>query len=208
MSELYIAGGRTCKRIFRKPELTAERFVANPYGKPGQRMYRTGDLVKWRSDGVLEYMNRADHQIKIRGFRIELAEIEMVLQRHENISKQWLWYEKIVQMINESLRILLPKRRKRFIFQKSRSYVSESLANYMVPSAFVLLEELPLTPNGKIDRKKLPAPDFNGMNNERVARNPKEEILCHLFAEVLGVSRISIDDNFFEMVDIRFLHRV
>lgn len=80
-----------------------------------------------------------------------------------------------------------------------RSYVSESLANYMMPAAFVLLEELPLTPNGKVDRKKLPAPDYNGMNNERVARNPKEEILCDLFAEVLGVSRISIDDNFFEM---------
>ena len=162
-------------------------------------MYRTGDLVKWRNDGVLEYVSRADHQIKIRGFRIELAESEMVVQRHEKLSKQWLWYEKTVQMINESLRISLPKRRKRFILQKFVLMFPESLANYMMPAAFVLLEELPLTPNGKVDRKKLPAPDYNGMNNERVARNPKEEILCDLFAEVLGVSRISIDDNFFEM---------
>ena len=162
-------------------------------------MYRTGDLVKWRSDGVLEYMNRADHQIKIRGFRIELAEIEMVIQRHENVKEAVVMVREDRPNDKRIIAYIVAKEKEMINLAEIRSYVSESLANYMVPSAFVLLEELPLTPNGKVDRKKLPAPDFNGMNNERVARNPKEEILCHLFAEVLSVSRISIDDNFFEM---------
>ncbi len=199
IGELYIAGEGLASGYLGKPELTAERFVANPYGKPGQRMYRTGDLVKWRSDGVLEYMNRADHQIKIRGFRIELAEIEMVIQRHENVKEAVVMVREDRPNDKRIIAYIVAKDKEMINLAEIRSYVSESLANYMVPSAFVLLEELPLTPNGKVDRKKLPAPDFNGMNNERVARNPKEEILCHLFAEVLSVSRISIDDNFFEM---------
>ncbi|RAT01213.1 non-ribosomal peptide synthetase, partial [Bacillus cereus] len=199
IGELYIAGEGLASGYLGKPELTAERFVANPYGKPGQRMYRTGDLVKWRSDGVLEYMNRADHQIKIRGFRIELAEIEMVIQRHENVKQAVVMVREDRPNDKRIIAYIVAEEKETINLSEIRSYVSESLANYMVPSVFVLLEELPLTPNGKVNRKKLPAPDFNGMNNERVARNPKEEILCHLFAEVLGVSRISIDDNFFEM---------
>ena len=162
-------------------------------------MYRTGDLVKWRSDGALEYISRADHQIKIRGFRIELAEIETVLQRHENIQQAVVMVREDRPNDKRIIAYIVAEEKELINLSEIRSYVSESLANYMIPSAFVVLEELPLTPNGKVDRKKLPAPDFNGMNNERVARNPKEEILCDLFAEVLGVSRISIDDNFFEM---------
>ena len=184
---------------FGKPELTAERFVANPYGESGKRMYRTGDLVKWRSDGALEYISRADHQIKIRGFRIELAEIETVLQRHENIQQAVVMVREDRANDKRIIAYIVAEEKEPINLSEIRSYVSKSLANYMIPSTFVVLEVLPLTPNGKVDRKKLPAPDFNGMNNERVARNPKEEILCDLFAEVLGVSRISIDDNFFEM---------
>lgn len=199
IGELYIAGEGLANGYLGKPELTAERFVANPYGKPGQRMYRTGDLVKWRNDGVLEYVSRADHQIKIRGFRIELAEIEMVVQRHEKIKQAVVMVREDRPNDKRIIAYIVAKEKETIHLAEIRSYVSESLANYMMPAAFVLLEELPLTPNGKVDRKKLPAPDYNGMNNERVARNPKEEILCDLFAEVLGVSRISIDDNFFEM---------
>ena len=199
IGELYIAGEGLANGYLGKPELTAERFVANPYGKPGKRMYRTGDLVKWRHDGVLEYMSRADHQIKIRGFRIELAEIEMVLQRHENVKQAVVIVREDRPNDKRIIAYIIVEEKETINLTEIRSYVSESLANYMVPSAFVLLEELPLTPNGKVDRKKLPAPDFNGTNNERVARNPKEEILCDLFAEVLGVSHISIDDNFFEI---------
>ncbi|UOB81277.1 non-ribosomal peptide synthetase DhbF [Bacillus sp. ZJS3] len=199
IGELYIAGEGLASGYLGKTELTAERFVANPYGERGQRMYRTGDLVKWRNDGVLEYVSRADHQIKIRGFRIELAEIEMVLQRHENIKQAVVMVREDRPNDKRIIAYIVAEEKETINLSEIRSYVSESLANYMVPSAFVLLEELPLTPNGKVDRKKLPAPDFNEMNKERVARNPKEEILCDLFAEVLGVSRISIDDNFFEM---------
>ncbi|MGN5649109.1 amino acid adenylation domain-containing protein [Bacillus sp. Brlt_9] len=199
IGELYIAGEGLASGYLGKTELTAERFVANPYGEQGERMYRTGDLVKWRNDGVLEYVSRADHQIKIRGFRIELAEIETVLQRHEIIKQAVVMVREDRPNDKRIIAYIVAKEKEMINLSEIRSFVSESLANYMVPSAFVLLEELPLTPNGKVDRKKLPAPDFNEMNKERVARNPKEEILCDLFAEVLGVSRISIDDNFFEM---------
>ena len=199
IGELYIAGEGLASGYLGKPELTAERFIANPYGESGKRMYRTGDLVKWRSDGALEYISRADHQIKIRGFRIELAEIETVLQRHKNIQQAIVMVREDRPNDKRIIAYIVAEEKEPINLSEIRSYVSESLANYMIPSAFVVLEELPLTPNGKVDRKKLPAPDFNGMHNERVARNPKEEILCDLFAEVLGVSRISIDDNFFEM---------
>lgn len=199
IGELYIAGEGLANGYLGKPELTAERFVANPYGEPGKRMYRTGDLVKWRNDGVLEYVSRADHQIKIRGFRIELAEIEMVLQRHENVKQAVVMVREDRPNDKRIIAYIVAEGKEQIDLAEIRSYVSESLANYMVPSAFVVLEELQLTPNGKVDRKKLPAPDFNEMNKDRVARNPKEEILCDLFAEILGVSRISIDDNFFEM---------
>nr|MCX3330483.1 hypothetical protein [Bacillus pacificus] len=133
---------------------------ADPYGKPGKRMYRTGDLVKWRNDGVLEYMNRADHQIKIRGFRIELAEIEMVLQRHEYIQQAVVMVREDRPNDKRIIAYIVAEGSEGINLSEIRSYVSESLANYMVPSAFVVLEELPLTPNGKVDRKKLPAPDF------------------------------------------------
>ena len=138
-------------------------------------MYRTGDLVKWRHDGVLEYMSRADHQIKIRGFRIELAEIEMVLQRHENVKQAVVIVREDRPNDKRIIAYIVVEEKEAINLTEIRSYVSESLANYMVPSAFVLLEELPLTPNGKVDRKKLPAPDFNGTNNERVARNRKKK---------------------------------
>ena len=138
-----------------KPALTAERFVANPYGKAGARMYRTGDLVKWRKDGVLEYISRADHQIKIRGFRIELAEIETVLQRHENIQQAVVMVKEDRPNDKRIIAYIVAEEKEMIHLSEIRSYVSESLANYMVPSAFVVLEELPLTPNGKVDKKEI-----------------------------------------------------
>ncbi|KEK23981.1 amino acid adenylation domain-containing protein [Bacillus gaemokensis] len=199
IGELYIAGTGLANGYLGRPELTAERFVANPFGTPGTRMYRTGDLVKWRKDGSLDYVSRADHQIKIRGFRIELSEVEAVLHQHPRI-------EQVVVIVREDrpgdkrlVAYIVPHAEGIIDSTEVRTYAAESLPGYMIPSAIMMLSELPMTPNGKINRKALPAPDFNLLVSERVARNPKEEILCDLFAEVLSLARIGIDDNFFEI---------
>ncbi|MCM3186402.1 amino acid adenylation domain-containing protein [Priestia megaterium] len=199
VGDLYIAGTGLARGYLGRPDLTAERFVANPYGPKGSRMYRTGDLVRWRENGSLEYISRADHQIKIRGFRIELGEIEAVLAQHTDIKQVAVIVREDQPGDKRLVAYLVPSLEESLDLGNLRQYMSHSLPDYMIPSAFVVMQELPLTPNGKLNRKELPVPNLTAMITNRTPRTPQEEILSDLFAEVLGLSKIGIDDSFFDL---------
>ncbi|MET0236256.1 MAG: non-ribosomal peptide synthase/polyketide synthase [Kibdelosporangium sp.] len=188
--ELYLAGAQVARGYLNRPGLTADRFVANPF-TPGTRMYRTGDRARWTESG-LDYLGRADDQVKIRGFRIEPGEVEAALTRHPGVAEAAVvaredgGHKRLVAYVVPAGAYDL------------RGWLKGILPDYMVPSAFVELGELPLTPSGKVDRRALPAPEFESRQSRYVApRNDIEQQLARIWSEVLGVGQIGVEDNFF-----------
>ncbi|MEU9292049.1 amino acid adenylation domain-containing protein, partial [Streptomyces sp. NPDC048275] len=193
--ELYIAGTGVARGYLHRPALTSERFVTDPFGAAGSRMYRTGDVVRWTADGELEYLRRADDQVKLRGFRIELGEIEALLRTHHGV-------EQAAVIVRDDRLVAYTTGTTATPVEELREHLTTTLPAYMIPSAFMALDVLPLTANGKLDRKALPAPDTTTTTTTTAGRAPRtaqEEILCHLFADILGLDHLGIDDSFFDL---------
>ncbi|MFT2017082.1 amino acid adenylation domain-containing protein [Streptomyces sp. 796.1] len=201
VGELYIVGAGLARGYRGRPDLTAERFIAAPYGPPGARAYRTGDLVRWTPGGEISYVGRADEQIKLRGFRIELGEIQTVLGRHPHVAQAIVTVHEPHPGDQRIVAHLVPERGSHPAPAELREHVAAELPEYMVPTAFVTLDALPLTRNGKVDRAALPAPEANQDQEavRRAPRTPQEAILCGLFAELLGRPTVGIDDDFFTL---------
>ncbi|MFD5180208.1 amino acid adenylation domain-containing protein [Nocardia sp. NPDC058379] len=202
VGELYLAGPGVARGYHRRTGLTASRFVANPLA-PGERMYRTGDLVRWHDDDgrfVLEYQGRSDFQVKVRGFRIELGEIDAALQRLPEIDFALTLGVETAAGATALVSYVTTEPGAEVHPEAVKAAVGESLPAYMVPSVVMVLDRVPLTPLGKVDRKALPAPDFTARAvTSRAPSTPREEALAALFAEVLGLDSVGVDDSFFAL---------
>ncbi|HEY2236961.1 MAG TPA: amino acid adenylation domain-containing protein [Candidatus Angelobacter sp.] len=197
--ELYIGGAGVGRGYFRQPGHTADRFIGSPFGKPGSRIYRTGDRMICRPDGVLRFLGRTDHQVKLRGFRIELGEIESALRQQTEVRDAVALIREEKDGDKRVVAYVVPATDSAIDPQLLRRALGRALPEHMVPAAIVVLDAFPLTLNGKLDRKALPSPEYSSMLPYRPARTAQEEVLCSLFAEVLGIEQPGIDDNFFQL---------
>ncbi|RZI92604.1 MAG: non-ribosomal peptide synthetase, partial [Microbacterium sp.] len=196
--ELYVAGPALARGYHSRNGLTAERFVANPHGAPGDRMYRTGDVVRWTASGELEYSGRSDHQVKIRGFRIELGEIDAAVLEHPDVDYAITLGRRGPSGDTVLVSYVVPAAGSAPVPASVRAFVSEFLPTHMVPSAVVCIDSVPLTPTGKLDVDALPRPDFVVAEYRRPTEG-HESVVATVFAEVLGVDRVGADDNFFDL---------
>jgi len=201
--ELYIGGPGVARGYWNQPELTAEKFVANPFSDVHEsRLYRTGDLCRWRADGNLEFLGRMDDQVKLRGFRIELGEIESVLNEYPKVAQSVVILREDHPGEKRLVAYCVPTTEIVLNHSELRGHLRSRLPDYMVPSAFVSLDTLPLTSSGKVNRRGLPAPDDSRPDLEThyvAPRNPIEQQLASIWADLLGIEAIGIHDNFFSL---------
>ena len=200
VGELYVTGIGLARGYHRRPGLTAEKFLPDPFSEePGARLYRTGDLVRYMPDGDIDFLGRLDHQVKLRGLRIELGEIEAVLGQHSGVREVAVLVREDRPGDKRLVAYLVPACEVLPTARDLRVFLEQHLPAYMVPAAFVCLEALPLTPNGKVDRSSLPAPDWSSEQAYESPRNWTEEELAGIWRQVLRVERVGIHDNFFEL---------
>jgi amino acid adenylation domain-containing protein len=203
--ELHIGGDGLARGYLNRPELTAERFISNPFSdnrdaRLSARLYKTGDLARYRPDGSIDFFGRNDYQVKIRGFRIELGEIEAVLGRHPSVQKAVVVAREDVPGEKRLVAYIVAQPEQKASTDALRTFLKEKLPAHMVPAFFVVLEQMPLTPNGKIDRKALPAPEHAAVATGFLApRDPVEQMLAQIWCKVLKLKRIGVGDNFFEL---------
>lgn len=200
VGELYIGGPQLARGYLDRPDLTAEKFLPNPFSRvPGARLYRTGDLARYGPDGNIDFLGRADQQVKVRGYRIELGEIESALRQHPLVEEAAVAGKKDDQGQQKLVAYVVPKMGE-IDAGNLRRFLSQNLPGYMVPSVYVTLDSLPMNANGKLNRQALPEPKPAESQSAYVApRNQTEQTLAHLWADLLGIKRVGIHDNFFDL---------
>jgi acyl-coenzyme A synthetase/AMP-(fatty) acid ligase/acyl carrier protein len=201
--ELYVGGAQVARGYLNSPELTAERFIPDPF-RPGTGglLYRTGDLTRYLKDGNIEYLGRLDHQVKLRGFRIELGEVEMALRSHPGVEDAVVVAREEEPGFQQLVGYVVLSEEAEVGWGELREHLSERLPEYMLPVGHVVLESLPLTPNGKVDRRALPKPDGSltgPIENFVPPRNPMEATLAQIWADLLRLEQVGVHDNFFEL---------
>jgi acyl carrier protein len=202
--DLFIGGSGVVRGYWKRPELTAERFIPDPF-LSGNRMYRTGDIARFQPDGSLEFLGRADFQVKLRGFRIEIGEIEATLESQPEVSQAVVVAHNFRDGVGpEDKRLVafvVPRTGTQFEIENLRNALASVLPDYMVPSKFVTLASLPLTANGKIDRNALPkpAPEADSVEKTELPRNHLEQMIADTWKDALGIDQVGLERNFFDL---------